>query len=52
MTERIKEENDHNEIDQENLPNPVSNDNDLHIKDEVFEDDNEGHTEENKNQNK
>lgn len=38
-------ETKHNVIDQGNLPNPVSNDNDLHIKDEVFEDDNEGHTE-------
>lgn len=34
-----EQNNDHNLIDKENLPNPVSNDNDLHIKDEVFDND-------------
>lgn len=49
MTNHKENNKDHNVIDQEKLPNPVSVDNDLHIKDEVFEDDNEGHTEETKN---
>lgn len=46
--------NDHNVIDEANLPNPVSNDNDLHIKDEVYDDDNKGHVddEEDKEKNK
>ena len=47
-----KKNNDHNVIDEENLPNPVSNDNDLHIKDEVYDDDNEGHVDDNKDKEK
>lgn len=37
MNNNKDEIKDHNVIDKDTLPNPVSNDNDLHIKDEVFE---------------
>lgn len=40
MKDNKEEVKDHNVIDKDTLPNPVSIDNDLHIKDEVFEDDN------------